>query len=76
MANGTDTGNTKLQLVLEMLQLVSSIALGFLPGGGAIAQGLTIEQAIAKAIQKGLAVYQLHAGEPLDPSLIKPEELV
>lgn len=63
-------GAMKFQLLLA----IATIALGAIPSlipGLGVAVDLGEE--LIKIIQKARAAYQLHAGEPLDPSLIKPE---
>jgi hypothetical protein len=58
-------------LIFEILQLSISLAQSVTSG---TATPDVTAQSLLDIVQKGSQAYQQHTGEPLDPSLIKPEE--
>jgi hypothetical protein len=54
----------ELDLLLNLLKSVSS---------GKLQQGATVAEVLLKIVQTAGTAYEDHSGQPLDPSLIRPE---
>ena len=65
-----DPGPSKFQLLLEIATAALGAVATAIPG---LAVDINLGEELIKIIQKARAAYQLHTGQPLDPSLIKPE---
>jgi hypothetical protein len=61
-------------LVFEIVDLALSLAESQVHG--TTSTDLTVAQTLVQIAQKSSAAYQQHTGEPLDPSLIKPEATI
>jgi len=61
-------------LVLEIVGLAVSLAK--MQAGGKVQQDATVAGTLLQIIQKAVQAYQEHTGEPLDPSLIKAEDVL
>ena len=61
-----------VKLVLQIADLALSAAERHLVGTSK--HDLAVGETLLEIIRKGVEVYEQHTGEPLDPSMIKPEQ--
>lgn len=60
-----------IELILELIGLGVSAAGQFVKGNPT-----QLEQSLLAIVQKGVSAYEQHTGKPIDPSLIRPIELL
>jgi hypothetical protein len=64
---------------LEAILMIAETGIGIakqINAGTVVAKDAAIAEQLLKIIQAGKAAYEAHTGEPLDESLIQPEEEV
>ena len=61
-------------ILLEIAELAMSVA--GTHGSGKVQQDAALAGILLQIIEKAVQAYQDHTGEPLDPSLIKPEAAI
>ncbi len=65
-----------LHLLVEIGKLAMSVLHGQLDKGSKGSQQLEAAQSLLRIVEAGAEAYQQHTGQPLDPSLVKPQPLV
>ena len=63
-------------LLVEILSLAASLVKSHVAKDSILSKDATVAESLLRIVKAGAEAYHQHMGEPLDPSLVKPEALV